>query len=200
MRLTTLFALALLATPASAQERPLPDLGTFLRAARRHLETDDVRKDGYAYQETRHDLTLDGRDRVVREQVGVYDTYPGLPGEGSWKRLISENGRPTSVAQLEKADRERRSHVEAYARRMERESDRDRQARVRARERARHESDAFIDDALRLFDIRIVGREMIAAHETIVLALSPRATVKPHTAQGGLLELRGERLDQRVGT
>ena len=88
-------AVALLSVTALvAQERPLPNQESFLREVRTRLQTDSSLQSSYIYVETRREQKLDGRGRVEQESVKVYESYPGLPGEDRWERLISENGRP----------------------------------------------------------------------------------------------------------
>ena len=71
---------------------------------------------------------------------------------------------------------------------MDRQSERDRQALARSREKARRESDAVVEDAFRIYDIRMLGREDVAGHGTIVLSLAPRAAVTPRTDGGRMLK------------
>src|SRR4051812_21247369 len=119
MRLFLLTAsLCLLAVSSPAQERPLPQQQPFLQEVRKHLETDDERQSGYAYTETRREQKLDSAGKPTGETVKVFESYPGLPGEGRWSRLISEDGWPVPPADLEKSDRERRAHVEEYAQKL----------------------------------------------------------------------------------
>src|SRR5690242_62858 len=106
-------AVALLAVTALvAQERPLPHQERFLREVRMRLQTDSTLQSGYVYVETRREQKLDGRGRVNQESVKVYESYPGLPGEDRWERLISENGRPRAAADLEKELRDRQKKAE----------------------------------------------------------------------------------------
>src|ERR1700738_4252680 len=110
-------AVALLGvTTLVAQERPLPDQESFLREVRTRLQTDSTLQSGYIYVETRREQKLDGGGRVEQESVKVIESYPGLPGEGRWERLISENGRPRAASDLEKELRNRQKKAEAMVR------------------------------------------------------------------------------------
>src|SRR5258706_3796059 len=103
-------------TALVAQERPLPDQESFLREVRTRLQTNSTLQSGYSYVETRREQKLDGRGRVEQESVKVYESYPGLPGEERWERLISENGRARAASDLEKEMRDRQKKAEALAR------------------------------------------------------------------------------------
>src|SRR6266545_2578990 len=87
-------------TALVAQERPLPDQESFLREVRTRLQTDSSLQRSYVYVETRREQKLDSRGRVQQESVKVYESYPGLPGEERWERLISEDGRPRAAPDL----------------------------------------------------------------------------------------------------
>ena len=78
----------------AAQNQPLPDQESFLIETRKHLQTDSTLQSGYVYVETRRELKLDKGGRTREESVKVFESYPGLPGEGRWERLIAEDGRP----------------------------------------------------------------------------------------------------------
>ena len=74
----------------AAQNRPLPNQESFLMETRKHLQTDSTLQSGYVYVETRRELKLDKGKRTRQESVKVFESYPGLPGEERWERLIAE--------------------------------------------------------------------------------------------------------------
>jgi hypothetical protein len=180
--------LVLLLTPALAQNPPLPDRDVFLEEVRRRLSTDDERRRDYAYQESRRDWTLDAQGRVTEENVHVYEHYPGFPGEGRWRRLLSENGTPVPAEKLQKEDREREKKALEYARKLERQTEEDRQARARDRDKDRRKNQAAIDDAFLVYDIRMLRREMVDDHATIAFSLTPRPASRPRTREGKMLK------------
>src|SRR5689334_5073427 len=77
----------------AAQDRPLPDQDTFLRNVRAHLQTDNERQQDYMYVETQRRTHLDGSGQPHGEDVRVIESYPGLPGENRWSRVIEEDGK-----------------------------------------------------------------------------------------------------------
>ena len=180
-------ALLCLVTPVTAAQRPLPDQQQFLDEVRKRLDTNDQRQSGYMYVDTRRERKLDKAGRTTNESVKVLESYPGLPGEQRWERVLSVDGRAVSAAELEKGDRERRKHVEDYARKAAKDPAAEREKQVRDRAREQRERTESIDDALRIFDIRMLGRETIDGHDTIVFSLTPRPGVKPRTRAGGIM-------------
>jgi hypothetical protein len=180
--------LMLLSIGGLAQDGPTFDVDTFLKEARRRLQTDEQRQFGYVYQETRHDLKLDKQGKPTTETVRVFESYPGLPGEGRWNRLVSIDGRPVPPEELERQDRERRKNAQDYLKRRARETDRDRQAQAREREKERRDNEVIVDDVFRVFDIRWLGREAVSGHETVLFSVTPRAEASPRTSEGRMLK------------
>lgn len=174
----------LLAAPA-AQERPLPDYQSFAAEVKKHLATDEERQSGYMFIERRTDQRLDGGGRVTREDVKVFEVYPGLPGEDRYRRLIEEDGRPVSASKLAQEDRERRKDVEDYARKMGNAADRRKQEQQFDKARSRY--GAAIDDLFRIYDIQMIRREAIDGHDTILATLTPKRSVKPQTKDGDIM-------------
>ena len=186
-RLVAAACLCLVATSSHAQERPLPDPQTFLQEVRRHLESDDERQSGYMYVETRHQQKLDKSGQPSGESVKVFESYPALPGEHRWNRLMAEDGRPVPAQELEKADRERQKQAEEYVRRVEKDPAKERARLDRDRQRARRERTESIDEIFSLFDVRMIGREALEGHGTIVFSLTPRPGAKPRTRDGNIM-------------
>ena len=187
MRFLLVSLLACLILPAAGQERPLPDYDAFMAEARQRLQADDVRQSGYVYVETRREQKLDASGRATKETVNVFESYPALPGESRWQRQTVKDGRPLSTDELAKQDRERQEKVMEYARKLEREPDKVRVAEQKKRDEERRETDQAVDDALRIYDIRMVGRESIAGYETIAFTFTPRNNAKPRTSEGKVM-------------
>lgn len=167
-----------------AQEPPLPELDELLARVRARLEDDDARQAGWAYVETRREMKLDGSGRVTDESVKVFESYPGLPGQGRWNRLIEEDGVPLSAEALAEQDEQRRRDAERYLERNARQSEADRARRARDRERRRQRQADRIDDVFTVFDGRIEGRALLNGHRTIVLSLTPDPDAKTKSDVG----------------
>jgi hypothetical protein len=175
----------LTAAAPRAQERPFPDQERFLGEVRAHLQTNASLQSNYIYLETRREQKLDARGGVTQESVKVYESYPGLPGEDRWDRLMSENGRPRDPSELEKELRERQKKAESIAREMVAQPEKLEARQQRERAERRREFDAVIDDIFRVFTIRMERRESLNGHDTIEFALTPRPDAKPRTKDGG---------------
>jgi hypothetical protein len=179
-------AVALLSVTAPvAQERPLPDQERFLADVRTRLRTDSSLQSSYVYVETRREQKLDGRGRITQESVKVYESYPSLPGEDRWERLISENGRARAASDLENETRARQKKAEALVREATEEPARQKARQQRQYDRQRREFDAVVDDLALVYDIRMERRESLNGYETIVFSLTPRPNARPRTREGG---------------
>jgi hypothetical protein len=179
-------AVALLIVRAPlAQERPLPDQEHFLSEVRARLQTDSSLQSSYIYVETRREQKRDDRGRVTHESVKVYESFPGLPGEDRWERLMSENGQPRDPSALEKELGDRQRKAEAMAREAVEQPEKLQTRQQRERAERRREFDAVVADLFRVFTIRMERRESLNGHETIEFSLTPRPDAKPRTREGG---------------
>jgi hypothetical protein len=177
-------ALLLAAAPV-AQERPLPDVETFAAQVKEHLATDEERQSGYMFIERRTEQKVDGSGRPTSESVKVFEVYPGLPGEERYRRLIEENGRSLVADKLARQDRERQKDVESYVKGQASASKRQKAAREAEKSRRRYS--AAVDDLFRIYDIRMIRRESIDGHVTILATLDPKDAVKPQTNDGKIM-------------
>jgi hypothetical protein len=169
---------------SAAQDRPLPDQESFLKETRNHLQTDSALQSSYVYVETRREQKLDKQGRVREESVKVFESYPGLPGEARWERLIAENGRRVPAEDLAKQDRERQAKAAGMVRRLAEDAPKERARQEREYQKARRERDEAVGDIFTVFDIRMIGRERIEGHDTIAFLLTPRAEAKARTTEG----------------
>jgi hypothetical protein len=191
IRLLRLFlALALIVAAGSGrlragQERPLPDLQPFLAQARIRLQTDDERQRSYIYVETQRTRKLDGAGKPRSESVKVVESYPPLPGETErWERVLEEDGKKKTDAELARQDADRRKTAENVARRLSSQSEADQARATQSRDRERREALTRINDIFVVYDIKMVGRESIDGHDTIQLTLDPRPGARPVTREG----------------
>src|SRR5262245_23107062 len=169
------------------QQRPLPNADAFLQETKQHLQTDSALQSSYSYVETRRELKIDSRGQARGESVKVFESYPGLPGEGRWERRISEDGKPVRPEELAKQDRERQKKAEDYARRFASAPAKTAADTRREWEKDQRETARTVDDIFRVYDIRMLGRETIDGHDTIWFSLTPRANAQPQTREGGIM-------------
>jgi len=167
-----------------AQNRPLPDQQSFLTETRTHLQTDSTLQSSYVYVETRREQKLDKGGRTREESVKVFESHPGLPGEGRWERITAEDGRPVPPEELARQDRERQQKVNEMVERLARNSSKELARQARELHKARRERDEAMSDIYDIFEIRMIGRERVEEHDTIAFLLTPRRDAKPKTHAG----------------
>ena len=173
MRLVCGCLIAILAVPAAGQDRPLPDYATFISQVRKRLAIDDVRQSEYVYVETRREQKLDKTGTSTKETLDVFESYPALPNESRWRRQTVKDGKPVPPEDLAKVDRERQQKVLEYAKKLERNPDKVREAERKKHDEERRDSERAVDDALRIYDIKMLGREMVSSYETIAFSFTP---------------------------
>jgi hypothetical protein len=168
----------------AAQDRPLPDQESFLSETRKRLQTDSTLQSGYVYVETRREQKLDKGGRTRGESVKVFESYPGLPGEDRWERLIAEDGRPVSVEALARQDRERQQKAHEMVQRLARDSTKELARQERELQKVHREREEAVSDMYNVFEIRMIGRERVDEHDTIAFVLTPRRDATPKTRVG----------------
>jgi hypothetical protein len=184
-----LCVLAVLVSPVTGQERPLPDQQSFMAEARKRLQPDEMRQSGYVYLETRRELKLDARGKTTKEEVSVFESYPALPNEFRWQRLIKKNGVPVSQAELDKQDRERQKKVMAWVKKREQNPAKAAAEQAKKGAEERREVERAIEDALLVYDFTMLGRESIGGHDTIVFSFTPKKKPgRPRTREGKIMQ------------
>ncbi len=161
----------MLTATSAAQERPLPELEPFLQEVRERLQTDRSLQSGYTYVETRRELKLDKHGRATGVSERVFETYPGFPGEPRWERLIAEDGIPVPAEKL--GDGDLQEHPE-----------REHARQLRLQKESQQQASEMVADIFRVYEIRMLRREMLDDHQTIAFSLSPRRNAKPRTREG----------------
>jgi hypothetical protein len=194
----TRFALIFVAAAVSvgvmgAQERPLPDQNAFLKETRKHLQRDSSIQRNYMYVETHREAKLDKDGRIAEQSVKVVESYPGLPGQPRWERLISENGKPVPAAELAEQDSDRTKKASAMARRLETEPQKEQARQERDWQKLRDDRDEAVADIYTVFDVKMTGRERIEGHDTIAFSLTPRPESRPKTREGEMMKHFGVR-------
>src|SRR4051794_32631781 len=166
-----LLILAVLAgARVSGQDRPLPDLMPFAAEVRRRMLTDRELQAQYTYIETREEISVSKLGKVSAGPVKTYEVYPSVEPGNSYKRLIAVNGVPVSREELERQDRVHREDVLRAAAKRERESPQERERRLREEEKERAEWNRTLDEVFEVYDIRLIGRETLNGHVTVVAA------------------------------
>jgi hypothetical protein len=184
IRATIAALLSVAIEPATAQERPLPDAGPFLAQVRAHLQTDRQLLSQYTYLERETKIHLTKFGTLTTGPVQVFEVYPGLEPDDTYRRLIEVDGKPRDPAELEKDDRRRQKHVLDELERRRREDATERDQRLQREAKAHHQDDETLDDLLRVYKFTLVERQMLDGHSVIVIDFVPRPDAAPKTNDG----------------
>ena len=156
---------------------PLPDLRVFVGQVRDRLHTDEFLLDQYTFTERHTERQLDDKGKIRKVSTSVYEVYPSpMPGR-TYRRLIEKDGKSLSIEELSKEDR-KQDEKDAKA-----------AAKVAAAQAERHRKEAeVIEELLRVYDIRIVGRERLDGRASILVVFRPWSNVEPANKAGKILQ------------
>jgi hypothetical protein len=174
--------------PGAAQEKPLPDVEMVLKELRKTIHTDRVLLSQYTYLEKNTEKRLDKKGNVTKTESETVEVYPSVEEDLNYSRVVSKNGEPVGKEELAKKDDEHRKKVLEWNRKLEHESEADKEKRLaKAAEEVRKEN-AAIDEAFALYSVSMKGREVVDAHEAIVLTFRPKPDVRTKTDAGKILK------------
>src|SRR6266550_4521692 len=95
----------------SQQEKPIPDLKTFIAEFRKTLHSDNKLLSQYTYTEKETELTLDSKGKTKKTETNVYQMIHGAEEWQTYRRQTVKNGVPLTEKELEKQDREEKDRV-----------------------------------------------------------------------------------------
>jgi hypothetical protein len=180
-------AVAIVAAGSRAQTvatAPLPDRDSFIATVKAKLRSDRALQAQYTFVERREEIDVSKLGKVKKGAVKTYEVYPSLVPGNTYKRLIAVDGVPISHEELERNDAKHRSDVlRDLNAPPEQRAKRERENAKLAREE--HEA---IEEAFALYDIQLVGRELVSGYPTIVATLEPRRNSKPRTEDGEVMK------------
>jgi len=88
---------------------------------------------------------------------------------------------------LAKVDRDRQKKVLEYAKKLEQNPEQVREAEKKKHDEERRDTERQVDDAMRVYDIKMLGRDVVSGYETIVLSFAPRKDARPKTSEGKMM-------------
>ena len=172
-------------TRAAAQDgdRPLPEPAAFLEQVRAHALTDRLLLSQYTFIAKRTEVP-NGQPEKARTEV--HQIFPAADPDETYRRLLTVNGEPLSEKEIEKQDRTRREQLAERARQLADEAVSERDRRLQDAAEARSDEQELFEDILAIFEFRMVRREILDGHPTIIVSFTPRRDAKPRTSRGKL--------------
>lgn len=179
--------LGLLASPR-ARGTGLPDPDTFMKKVRDAARLDYEILKEFTYLERRRDIRLSKLGKVTVGPVRTFEVYPSaLPGR-TYKRLIAVDGKPLDPAELARRDAERQKALQEAEQKRRNETPRAREARLREEAEERRERNAVLDDALAVFEVKFLRREIVDGQSLLVGTAKPRPDARVTTREGRWLK------------
>ena len=175
-----------------ANAAPLPETQQLVREVKAGLRTDEELLRQYTFRERRRDVDVTKFGKVRFGPWREFEVYPSeVPGE-TYKRLVSVDNVPLAPAVLERRDAEHRKTVLDQLEQIRVETPAQRQKRLAKRARERQEEQDVIDDVFAVYEIAVLGREMLDGRSTIVTSLTPRPKARTRSDAGKFLKkIRG---------
>jgi hypothetical protein len=171
---------------------PMPDVPSLIRDVKAGLQTDEALLRQYTFKERRRDVKVTKLGKVHFGPWREFEVYPSeVPGE-TYKRLVSVDGVPLTPAVLERRDAEHRKVVLDQLEQIRVESPAHRQKRLAKKAKERREEQDVIDDVFAVFDVAVLGREVLDGRQTLVASLTPRKAARTRSDAGKFLKkIRG---------
>ena len=102
-------------------------------------------------------------------------------------RLISRNDKPLSEKELQEKDNSHDKKLREHERKLQREGTDEKARRLAKEAEEQRKEEEIKKELFQLYDISMVGREVIDGHPTIDLAFQPRPKYKPRSREATIL-------------
>ena len=154
-----------------------------LEQVRAHALTDRLLLSQYTFIAKRTEVP-NGQPEKARTEV--HQIFPAANPDETHRRLLTVNGAPLSEKEIEKQDRPRREQLAERARQLADEAVSERDRRLQDAAEARSDEQELFEDILATFEFRMVRREILDGHPTIIVSFTPRRDAKPRISRGKL--------------
>jgi hypothetical protein len=171
----------------AADSKPLPEMNSFLQNVRDHLHSNRFIQSNYTYIEKSVFRQLDSDGKVKETETRVFEVYPSIEEQFTYRKLIAKNDKPLSAEEIKKNDSEFEKKRREWERKLEHEGAEERQRRESKKIEEKQKEEEAVDEALHLYDITMIGREQLEGIPVIALAFMPRSNFQPKTPGGKVL-------------
>lgn len=176
--------LGLLAAPRS-QGAGLPaDPDAFIKKVRDVARLDYEIQREFTYLERRRDIRLSKLGKVTVGPMRTFEVYPSPIRGRTYKRLIAVDGQPLDAAELARRDAERAEALREAEEKRRDETPRAREARLREELEERREREAVLDDALAVFEVKFLRRDLVEGQPLLIGTATPRPNARVTTREG----------------
>ena len=166
------------------QDAPLPDRETFLAEARKRLASNELLQSRYSFKERVTDVRFNPFGAIGTGPIEVYEVYPVVAGQLTYRRLIERGGLPVPPGELLLADRQFLARYYQWQRDLAKEGQDERQARLKREADEREKDRARAAEAVGLFQFTLERRETLEGQPVIAVRFAPRPNAQPHSREG----------------
>src|ERR1700682_4362865 len=148
------------------QQKPLPDLKTFIAEFRKTLHSDNKLLSQYTYTEKETEITLDSNGNTKKTETNVYQMIHGAEEWQTYRRQIVKNGKPLSEEELNTEEREEKDRIAKETRKR---ADESASKRDREKAKADREEQEALNDVFAMYNVQMVRRELLASIATVLI-------------------------------
>jgi len=173
-----------LAAQTAAPSLPVIPSAELSRRVRHAIRLDYQLQKEFTYVERRQDVRISKLGKVTIGPPRTFEVLPDpVPGQ-TYKRLIAINGVPLGADELARREAEHQKDLAEARERIRRETPPERAARLEKAGSEQRRSDQILDDAFRVYEARIEGRQIVDGQPVLVTRMTPRRDVDVSTREG----------------
>ncbi|MPZ19186.1 MAG: hypothetical protein GEV06_14930 [Luteitalea sp.] len=165
-------------------DAPLPDTEWLREQVHARLKTDEELLRQYTYRERRRDIKVSKLGKVSLGPLREFEVYPSPISGETYKRLVAVDGKPLDPAVVAQQDQEHRDDLIERREKLEQETPDERAERLEKRAKERQEEQERLEDGFRVFDVQLIGRDILDGRQMIVAELTPKPDADPKTRIG----------------
>ncbi len=155
-----------------------PESIRFWKSSAGNLRSDRYILRNYTYNEAREILQLDKKGRSGKTETRVFEIFPSVADEITYRRLVAKDGKPVAESKLKKQDEKHAERVRKYARKARKRGVSVQSELDASEEEALRKEELALDQILQLYEFIIRGRECIEGHQTLIVDFAPRPSFK----------------------
>jgi hypothetical protein len=172
------------AQPAANQTGARPDTDTFFAAVRENLARAQRVSHEFSYKERRTTLQTNPFGKLGTGGVELYQVYPSLNPELTYRRLLERDEVPLSQQELLEQDREYRSRAAKVRGGSNDQHDAARRRGEREEADARRRAQASVDDVVATLQFNVTGRGEFEGAPAVLVTFARHPQFRPKTREG----------------
>jgi hypothetical protein len=166
----------------------ISDTQAFFAAVRENLARAQRVAHEFSYQERRTTVHTNPFGRLGTGGVELYQVYPSLDPELTFRRLLARDGVPLSAAELAAQDREYQARAARASAGSGTQDNDERRRREREEAEARQRAQEVIEDVVGALQFTITGRGEFETSPAVLVGFAGRPEFRAKTRQGKIAQ------------